>query len=317
MKAVVINEPGGPEKLVYRDVPTPTTKPGWSLVKVKGFGINHSEIFTRKGLSPTVKFPRILGIECVGVIAATTDPHRLPKGQRVVSIMGEMGRAFDGSYAEYTLLPNDQIYPVTTGLDWTTLATAPETYYTAYGSLKNLQLTASDYVLVRGATSGVGVAFVNLVKACYPGIQVAGTTRNLAKRDLLLTQGFDAVIEDRTGVLQTDQQFTKALELIGPATTKDTFKHIAAGGIVCSTGQLGNQWYLPKFDPIMDLAPNAYLTSFYSGNVDNEKLNAMLKLIEEKHVTVKPTKIFSLAEVPQAHAFLESKQSFGKVIVLN
>lgn len=317
MKAVVINEPGGPEKLIYQDVPTPTTKPGWSLVKIKGFGINHSEIFTRKGLSPTVKFPRILGIECVGVIAATTDPHRLPTGQRVVSIMGEMGRAFDGSYAEYTLLPNDQIYPVTTGLDWTTLATAPETYYTAYGSLKNLQLTASDYVLVRGATSGVGVAFVNLVKACYPGIQVAGTTRNLAKRDLLLTQGFDAVIEDRAGVLQTDQKFTKALELIGPATTKDTFKHIAAGGIVCSTGQLGNQWYLPKFDPIMDLAPNAYLTSFYSGNVDDEKLNDMLRLIEEKHVTVKPTKIFSLAEVPQAHAFLESKQSFGKVIVLN
>lgn len=67
----------------------------------------------------------------------------------------------------------------------------------------------------------------------------------------------------------------------------------------------------------MDLAPNAYLTSFYSGNVDNEKLNDMLKLIEEKHVAVKPTKIFALDELPQAHAFLESKKSFGKVIVLN
>ncbi len=54
MKAVVVNELGGPEKLVYTTVPTPTVRPGWSLVKVKGFGINHSEIFTRKGLSPTV-----------------------------------------------------------------------------------------------------------------------------------------------------------------------------------------------------------------------------------------------------------------------
>lgn len=317
MKAVVINEPGGPEKLIYQEVPTPTTKPGWSLVKVKGFGVNHSEIFTRRGLSPDVKFPRILGIECVGVIADTTDPQRLPVGQKVVSIMGEMGRAFDGSYAEYTLLPNDQIYPVTTKLDWSTLATVPETYYTAYGSLKNLRLQSNDHVLVRGATSGVGVAFVNLVKACYPGIRIAGTTRNLAKRDRLLDQGFDEVIEDRNGKLQTDQKFAKALELIGPATTKDTFKHITEGGIVCSTGQLGNQWYLPEFDPIMDLAPNAYLTSFYSGNVDNEKLNDMLKLIEEKHVAVKPTKIFALDELPQAHAFLESKKSFGKVIVLN
>ncbi|MGM9891701.1 zinc-binding alcohol dehydrogenase family protein [Limosilactobacillus sp.] len=317
MKAVVIYKAGGPEQLTYKEVPTPQVKPGWSLVKVKGFGVNHSEIFTRQGLSPDVKFPRILGIECVGVIADTTDPQKLPVGQKVVSIMGEMGRAFDGSYAEYTLLPNDQIYPVTTNLDWATLATIPETYYTADGSMLNLRLQASDHVLVRGATSGVGIAFVKLAKACYPGIQVAGTTRNPAKKDQLLDQGFDDVIADHDGQLQTDQKFDKVLELIGPATTKDSFKHVVEGGIVCSTGQLGNQWYLPEFDPIMDLAPNAYLTSFYSGNVDNTKLNDMLKLIEEKRVAVKPTKIFSLNELPQAHAFLESKKSFGKVIVLN
>ena len=80
MKAVVIKEAGGTEKLIYEDVPTPEVKEGWSLVKVKGFGINHSEIFTRKGLSPSVKFPRILGIECVGVISKTTDEKRLPVG---------------------------------------------------------------------------------------------------------------------------------------------------------------------------------------------------------------------------------------------
>lgn len=126
MKAIVVSQPGGPEVLQYMDVPTPTVKPGWSLVKIKGFGINHSEIFTRQGLSPSVHFPRILGIECVGVIEQTTDPKRLPVGQKVISIMGEMGRAFDGAYAQYTLLPNQQIYPVTTDLDWATLATLPE-----------------------------------------------------------------------------------------------------------------------------------------------------------------------------------------------
>ncbi|KRL27814.1 NADPH quinone reductase related Zn-dependent oxidoreductase [Limosilactobacillus frumenti DSM 13145] len=130
---VTINEsscylPSWPDKLIYQDVPTPQVKPGWSLVKVKGFGINHSEIFTRKGLSP-VHFPRILGIECVGEIADTTDPEHLPVDHKVVSIMGEMGRKFDGSYAEYVLLPNNQIYPVDTNLDWLTLTTIPETYY--------------------------------------------------------------------------------------------------------------------------------------------------------------------------------------------
>ncbi|MDO4649851.1 MAG: alcohol dehydrogenase catalytic domain-containing protein, partial [Eubacteriales bacterium] len=114
MRAIVVSKPGSPEVLELKERDIPACKEGWSLVKVKGFGINHSEIFTRQGLSPSVQFPRILGIECVGVIAETTDELRLPKGQCVVSIMGEMGRAFDGSYAEYVLLPNEQIYPVET-----------------------------------------------------------------------------------------------------------------------------------------------------------------------------------------------------------
>lgn len=93
--------------------------------------------------------------------------------------MGEMGRAFDGSYAEYTLLPNDQVYPVETSLDWTTLATIPESYYTAFGSLLNLQIKSGEHVLVRGGSSGVGVAFVNLVKTLVPGVHLTGTTRSL------------------------------------------------------------------------------------------------------------------------------------------
>lgn len=186
MKAIVISEAGGPEKLQYTDVPTPQVKPGWSLVQVKGFGINHSEIFTRKGLSPDVQFPRILGIECVGIITQTTDDARLPVGQKVISIMGEMGRQFDGSYAEYVLLPNEQIYPVTSNLDWATLATLPETYYTAYGSLLNLRIQSGNKVLVRGGTSGVGTAFVNLVKAKDPQIHIAGTTRSYDKKQLLI-----------------------------------------------------------------------------------------------------------------------------------
>ena len=77
----------------------------------------------------SVTFPRILGIECVGQVAETTRAD-LEVSQKVVSIMGEMGRAFDGSYAEYVLLPNDQIYTVETNLTWTELAAVPETYYT-------------------------------------------------------------------------------------------------------------------------------------------------------------------------------------------
>lgn len=316
MKAIIIRKAGGPEQLKLEDVPTPKVKPGWSLVKVKGFGINHSEIFTRRGLSPSVKFPRILGIECVGIIEKTTNPELLPVGQKVVSIMGEMGRDFDGSYAEYVLLPNKQIYPVNTDLDWKTLATLPETYYTAFGSFLNLKVEENDKILVRGGTSGVGIAFLKLVKAKFPNIFVAGTSRNLAKEKMMKEAGYDQIIVDQEGELQTKEKFNKILELIGPKTVKDSFKHTAEGGIVCSTGELGNQWYLEKFDPIMDIAPNAYLTSFYSNNVALNRLNEMLDFVKKYKVGVKPEKIFDLAHVADAHRYLESSQSFGKVIIL-
>ena len=77
MKAIVLRHPGRSEALQLEEVPKPQVKLGWTLVKVQAFSINHSEIFTRKGLSPTVKLPRILGIECVGTVAETSDPHNL------------------------------------------------------------------------------------------------------------------------------------------------------------------------------------------------------------------------------------------------
>lgn len=315
-KAVVIKEAGGPEKFIYEDVATPEVKEGWSLVKVKYFGINHSEIFTRKGLSPSVKFPRILGIECVGVINKTTDSDRLPVGQKVVSIMGEMGRAFDGSYAEYALLPNKQLYPIETDLDWATLAALPETYYTAFGSMLNLKIAKDDKVLVRAGTSGVGVAFVKLLKAKYPDIYVAGSSRSLKKEKQMLDVGYDEAIIDQDGELQTDKKFDKILELIGPKTIKNSFKHLIEGGIVCSTGQLGNQWYLDKFDPIIDIAANSYLTSFYSGNVNEEKINHMLDYVKKYDVDAKPERVFDLKHVADAHRYLENSKSFGKVVVV-
>ena len=317
MKAVVVHEAGGPEKLVHQEVPLPEIREGWSLVKVMGFGINHSEIFTREGKSPSVKFPRILGIECVGIVERTSDEEKLPPGQKVVSIMGEMGRAFDGSYAEYALLPNDQIYPVQTELPWAQLASIPETYYTAFGSMKNLRIQATDKVLVRGATSGVGVAFAKLVEAQFTDIRIYGSTRKAEKGPRLLAAGFTDFIEDRNGILDTEEVFDKILELIGPATIKDSLSHINEGGIVCSTGQLGGKWFLEDFDPIMELKRNSYLTTFHSSDVSGEKLNELLAYIEEKGVAVEPERVFTLEEVAQAHAFLQSQESFGKVVVLD
>lgn len=316
MKVVKIYQDGGAEQLIYQDVPTPDIKESWSLVKIKGFGINHSEIFTREGKSPSVQFPRILGIECVGEVAQSSTPA-LAVGQKVVSIMGEMGRAFDGSYAEYVLLPNEQIYPVYTDLDWTTLAAIPETYYTAFGSLQQLRIAPQDRVLVRGAGSGVGVAFAQLLKAQFPHVVLHGSTRNPAKATRLQAVGFDEVITEADGKIQTDQSYDKILELVGPATLRDSFSHINEHGIVCNTGQLGNIWYVNNFDPIIELKNNSYLTAFYSGNVSQAKLDAMFDYIRQFNVKILIERVFTLEQVPEAHRFLQSADGFGKEVVVN
>lgn len=91
MKAIVVNEAGGTDKLIYQEVNLPKIKANWSLIKIKGFGINRSEIFTREGKSPTVLFPRVLGIECVGVVEETSDPERLPVGKKSYFHYGRNG----------------------------------------------------------------------------------------------------------------------------------------------------------------------------------------------------------------------------------
>lgn len=313
MKAVVVYEAGGVDKLVYQEVPKPQVKEGWSLIKVKGFGINRSEIFTRKGYSPSVGFPRILGIECVGLVE---ESDKFEMGTKIVSIMGEMGRAYDGSYAEYVLIPNEQIYPIESDLSWEILATIPETYYTSYGSFINLRIDEKDKILVRGASSATGIAFCNLVKSRFPKIKIYGSTQNMSKKEILLEIGFDEIIEDKEYVLQTEEMFDKVLELVGPRSIKDSIKHLNRFGIICSAGQLGEQWYLEDFDPIMELRNDIYLTTFYSGLVDSSRLNDMFKFIDKYNVVARPSKVFNLNEIQEAHQYIESKKGFGKVVCL-
>ena len=142
MRAVVAERPDGPDGLVVREVPRPEPRPGWALVRVEAFGLNRSEYKTLKGYAgDAVTFPRILGIELVGVVEAVHGdaPAVLP-GETVAALMGEMGRAFDGGYAEYALVPEHQLIALDTTLPWDVLGALPETFVTAAGSLEHLGL---------------------------------------------------------------------------------------------------------------------------------------------------------------------------------
>jgi len=315
MKAIVVHQSGPPEVLRYEEIPTPGTRPGWSVVKVQAVGVNRSEIFTRQGLSPTVTFPRVLGIECVGVVADSTTPTLMP-GQKVAALMGGMGREFDGGYAEYVLLPNDRIWPVHTSLTWEEFGAVPETFVTALGSIKQLRLRADSRLLVRAATSGVGVATIQLVRALYPNAVIVGTTRKESKFDTLKALGCDEVIlEDPQNAIQADEKFDSILDLIGPSAIRHSFAVIKRGGIVCNTGLLGGQWTLENFDPIIDTC-GGYLTGYHSGDATAALLQDAITIIEAHAIDVTPHKVLPLQEASQAHALMESGAGYGKYVLL-
>ena len=315
MKAIVVHQSGPPEVLRYEEIPTPGTRPGWSVVKVQAVGVNRSEIFTRQGLSPTVTFPRVLGIECVGVVADSTTPT-LVTGQKVAALMGGMGREFDGGYAEYVLLPNDRIWPVHTSLTWEEFGAVPETFVTALGSIKQLRLRADSRLLVRAATSGVGVATIQLVRALYPNAVIVGTTRKESKFDTWNALGCDeGILEDPQNAIQADEKFDSILDLIGPSAIRHSFAVMKRGGIVCNTGLLGGQWMLENFDPIIDTC-GGYLTGYHSGDATDALLQDAITIIEEHAIDVTPHKVLPLQQASQAHALMESGAGYGKYVLL-
>lgn len=241
MRAAVCVSAGGPEVLDVRELPVPAVREGWSLVRVKGAGLNRSELRTRQGHSPNVTFPRVLGIECVGTVAASTD-RLLPEGTTVAAVMGEMGREFDGGYAEYALLPNALLMPVTTTLPWDLLAALPETYLTAQGALDALGAVpgGAGRLLIRGGTSSVGLAAAAIASGY--GLETAATTRQHRKIDALTAAGVDHVLVDDGGSLAARVRAVwpdgpdQVLDLVGASTVVDSLRLVRRGGTVCVAG---------------------------------------------------------------------------------
>ena len=321
MKAVILEQPCTAQELTIYEVPLPKVKPGWVLVKVKAFGINRSEIFTRQGDSPSVKLPRIIGIECAGEIVDPSDSS-FQKGQRVVSLMGGLGREFDGSYAEYALIPSAQVYPIDNKMDWVKLAAIPEMYYTAYASLfDTLMLKKEDVLLIRGGTSSVGLAALQLAKSI--GATVISTSRNKNKFELLKQHGADFVLlDDETIQAQLHSLFpqgvTKVLELIGTATLKNSLSMLKEKGILCFTGILGGEWVLENFEPMGDIPSGCYLVPFDSGaNFKVKLLTDLFDHISQFDIEVPVAEVFTLADISQAHLLMESNRANGKIVVIN
>ena len=320
MKAAVTTKAGSPEVIEIREVPKPDVKSGWVLIKVMAFGLNRSEIFTRRGESPGVKFPRIQGIECVGIIEE--DPSGTYKsGQQVAAIMGGMGRFFDGGYAEYALVPLEIVFPFASKLSWDILGAIPEMFQTVSGSLNQaLEINSGETLLIRGGTSSIGMLACQLAKT--KRLTVIATTRNADKKQALMENGADYVLIDGGEVKQQVRELypggiSKVLELIGTQTLKDSLQCIAPKGMVCMTGILGNEWTMKEFTPMGDIPSLGRLTVYMgeSKNLSKELLQEFIHEVEMGSITLNIDRVFNLDQVAEAHQYMESNNAKGKIVV--
>ncbi|MFZ0505730.1 MAG: zinc-binding dehydrogenase [Chthoniobacterales bacterium] len=322
MRAIFRKRFGGPEVLEVREFPNPEPKPGHVLIEVKAFGLNHAEAHMRKGEWPEIA--EISGIECVGLVKQDPD-GRLRVGQKVVAMMGGMGRTVNGSYAEYTNVPATNVVPVETNLPWEVLAAVPESYTTAWSCLYgNLALKAGQTLVIRGATSALGQAALNI--AAHAQARVIATSRNPERFALLEKLGAGRALQEGSELAQQIRKLhpdgvDAVLDLVGNSTVIDSLTLVRRGGNVCEAGWLGGLAPI-SFNPMLQMPSGVYFSlygSFVLGSpqfpLSEIPLQTIVDRVADGSYQARPVKVFGFDEIQAAHELMDSGMAKGKLVV--
>lgn len=322
MKAYVIEQVGGPEVLQLRDIPSPEPTADEVQIRVRAFGLNRAEVYLRAGKMGTITAPRVPGIEAVGEVIH--DPAGVFRtGQRVATAMGGMQFSRNGSYAEQvTVLRSNVLALDDTSLSWEELAALPEAYLTIWGALdRSLAIQSGQTLLVRGATSSVGLAAVTYAKA--RGLKVIATTRSPANTGRLREMGADEVVVDSGEIAAAVHQIVDAaLEVVGAATLRDTIKTLRPFGAVNVIGLLGGPPALEQFHLMQDLPAATRLSFFPSGllgtpalPLQDSPLQWIAQEVAAQRIPSLRTETFDFDDVRRAHSVMESDRALGKLVV--
>ncbi len=313
MRAVVINEPGDSSVMNIVERPIPKATQRQSVIRIHAFGVHRYEVLTRAGGSPDVKFPRVIGVEAVGEIYEAAMNGKFKVGQKVITMMGGLGREVDGSYQEYALIDDTNLFPVNYGGDWVTLAQYPENFYTALGAIKSLSLKEGQTLLVRGGTSAVGLSAIKLAKVM--GLTVTATSRREERLSELVKNGADTAVLDRDNTLVTEETYDGIIDMVGTVTMADSISHLSKGGVVTLIGLLAGEWVAKAFSPFT--LADKYLTFFDSTNVQHGLVDEMFRLITKYQLEIPIAKVFKLADIREAHDYVMAHRTMGQVIIDN
>ena len=322
MRAIVIEKFGGPDGLVYRDLPEPEPAAGHVVIEVKAFGINHAEMHMRRG--EWAEAAPVSGIECVGLVKAAPGGE-FPVGAKVAALMGGLGRTINGSYAEYTRAPVSNVALIESDLSWADLAAIPETYATAWTCLfRNLEIGRGQYLVIRGATSSFGQAAINL--AVNAGARTIATTRNPERFAMLQALGADRAEREGPELSQRiaeAKQLDAVLDLVGNSTILDSLAMLRRGGRACLAGWLGGLDPIAEFNPLAQMASGVYLTffaSFVFGTPGFPLSDVPLQTIAEDvaagRLKARPSRVFTFEEIREAHRVMEANEAGGKMVLV-
>ncbi len=321
MKAAVYDETGGPDVLRYDEVPDPEVRPGGVLIEVGAVGVQGGDLLQRQsGDIPSA--PHIVGYQAAGVVREVGQGvEKLVIGQPVVTTM------FAGSHAELVSVSAASVWPLPGGVSVRDAAGVPIEFATAHDCLFEFgRLQPGETVLVQAGAGGVGVAAVQLAKAA--GATVMATASSDQRLGRLREYGLDHPINYRTGdvvgevmAVTEGRGVDLVVDPVGGRVLETSIAALAYRGRISWVGRAGRDDDVPDVWPIA--MKNGTLTGVFLGAemmIQPGRTHALVAdLLDrvasgELHVVIDRT--FPLSEAADAHRYSESRQAFGRVLLI-
>ena len=340
MKAIQFRQHGGPEVLQFTEVPDPEPRANEVLVRVRACALNHLDLWVRRGLpNVPIPLPHIPGSDVAGEVARIgSEVTTVRVGQKVVLAPGvtcgkcaacisgrdnlcrqftNLGYMIDGGCAEFVRVPEVNCLPYPENLSFEEAAAVPLVFQTAWHMLiARAELQPGEDVLVLGAGSGVGSAAIQIAK--FFGARVLATAGSDEKLARARELGADHLINHKTQKIRDEvRRITNkrgvdvVFEHVGTATWDDSLASLALAGRLVTCGNTTG--YDAKLDLRFLFSRQLSLLGSYMG-VKSE-LHTVMKLVAAGRLKPVVDRTFPLAEAARAHAYLESGQQFGKLIL--
>jgi NADPH2:quinone reductase len=318
MKAIVIREYGEPEVLKVEEVPIPEVGKSQILVRVKAAGINPVDTYIRQGIHATTpELPFTPGKDGAGIVEAVGEEvHKVSVGDRVY-----LAGSVSGSYAEYALCEEDQVWQLPENTSFEKGAGIFVPYATAIRALlQKAEAKAGETVLIHGASGAVGIAAIQWAKNA--GLQIFGTASSEKGKQLVREQGADFVFDHSSENYlaeifeATEKKGVKIiLEMLANVNLQKDFDVLAKFGRIVIIGNRGSL----DFDPRLTMGKDATIRGMSLFNASNEDFQLIhreiYKGLSEGFLNPIVGREFSLAEAPEAHHEVIESKAFGKIVL--